>query len=277
MTHFFDSVTNLLNLQPLVQAALVSLERLETLFYERIENNHIDKHLTIKNGNISINNLRFSYNNKLILDDVNIQLNSGEQITIVGESGSGKTTLAKLILGIYEFDEGSILIDSCSIKNLDKNMISKGISYVSQENFLFNDSIKNNLLMGNTEITEESFFNICQNCMIDEFVKELPYGYDTVLEENGRNLSVGQRQRLCIARALLKNTNILILDEATSNIDSDSRRKLYSLLESINGKVTCIIITHDFSFINPNNKIYKLELGKINEVEYDDLVANRQQ
>ena len=207
-----------------------------------------------------------SYGNRdLTLKQVNIAVNRGERIAIVGESGSGKTTLAKLLMRFYEPESGQILLDGEDIRAVNLSALRNGIAYVDQNTFLFSDSIKNNLKLGNQAVTDEEVASACRICHIDDFVSSLPLGYDTPLDENGMNLSGGQRQRLAIARALLKKPQLLILDEATSNLDTITEAAIKNTIFSFDSELTCIIIAHRLTTIQNCDRIYVMEQGEIVE------------
>ena len=187
------------------------------------------------------------------------------RVLIVGESGSGKTTLAKLLMAFYEPEEGQILIGGKNIAELNPKSVRENIAYISQDIFLFSDSIKNNLTLGNKEITMEDVKKACRLSRADEFIEKMPMGYNTMIGENGYDLSGGQKQRLAIARALLKNPAILIMDEATSNLDTVTERSIKETIENLSGNITCIIIAHRMSTIRNCDKIYVMDNGKVVE------------
>ena len=194
-----------------------------------------------------------------------MHIQSGESVALIGESGSGKTTLAKLLMAFYTPEKGNIWIGGRNTKDANANLVRQSVAYVSQEVFLFSDTVKNNLICGNTDISEEEMQEICHLCKADEFIHRLPQGYNTFLGENGHDLSGGQKQRLAIARALLKKPSILILDEATSNLDTITEQSIRSAIDSLKGRITCIIIAHRLSTIKNCDTIYVLENGRIAE------------
>ncbi|MFM1525728.1 ABC transporter ATP-binding protein, partial [Helcococcus bovis] len=189
----------------------------------------------------------------------------GERIAFVGESGSGKTTLAKLLLKLYLAEKGEILIDGNNIKDIQIEALRDKIAYIPQETFLFSGSIYDNLTLGLNETNLNEVIEASKKAQAHDFINELPLRYDTRLEENGANLSGGQRQRLAIARAMLKNPDILILDEATSNLDAITERALDNTINEYAKDMTTIFIAHRLSTIKNCDKIYVFKKGKIIE------------
>ena len=190
---------------------------------------------------------------------------SGTKTAIVGESGCGKTTLAKLIMQFYTPEKGSITVNGTNLADASQESVRQRISYISQDIFLFSDTVYNNLRIGNSQITDEEITEMCKKCGADEFINNLPMGYKTVLEENGNNLSGGQKQRLAIARALLKKPDILIMDEATSNLDTVTEQSIKNLIDSLSEEITCIIIAHRLTTIKSCDYIYVMDKGTVVE------------
>ena len=193
-----------------------------------------------------------------ILSNLQIKFIPNALNVICGESGKGKTTLINLIAKLYRVNDNTIFIDSTDINEYSENALREAISVVTQEHFLFNMSILDNFRIVNSEINEEDIRKICKECKIDEYISGLQDGYNTIIEENSTNLSVGQRQRLSLARALSRNAKILILDEPTSALDSDTRREIIELLLEIKSSMTVIAITHDLQLIKSADMVYKL-------------------
>ena len=198
----------------------------------------------------------------------------GGNVAFVGESGSGKTTLVKLLLHLYAPEKGEILIGDRSIEDIKIEALRDRIAYIPQETFLFSGSIYDNLTLGMDDVTMDDVVNAAKLAQAHEFINELPLRYDTPLEENGANLSGGQRQRLAIARAMLKKPDILILDEATSNLDSITERALDSTINEYARDVTTIFIAHRLSTIKNCDRIFVLHKGKIvEEGTHQELIA----
>jgi ATP-binding cassette subfamily B protein len=272
--YFLSPVQNLVALQPQIQTAMVAADRLNDILEIEAENNTKNKADNLK-GDIVMKDIDFRYGNReLILNDLSMTFKSGTKTAIVGESGSGKTTISKLLMAFYKQEKGTLTINDVPIEDYSPYSLRNRIAYISQNTFLFADTVYNNLRMGNEDITNEMIEEMCKKCMADEFIRKLPLGYDTKIEENGNNLSGGQKQRLAIARALLRNPDILIMDEATSNMDSISERKLKQTIDNITSEITCIIIAHRLKTIRNCDKIYVLKNGTVIEQgTHEELIA----
>ncbi|MBQ3691815.1 MAG: peptidase domain-containing ABC transporter [Clostridia bacterium] len=265
INYFLDPVKNLINLQPELQTAMVAAERLNDILDVEIENNDKEKVDKLK-GDIVCKDIDFRYGYRnLVLKDVSMTFKSGTKTAIVGESGCGKTTLAKLIMQFYTPEKGSITVNGTNLADASQESVRQRISYISQDIFLFSDTVYNNLRIGNSQITDEEITEMCKKCGADEFINNLPMGYKTVLEENGNNLSGGQKQRLAIARALLKKPDILIMDEATSNLDTVTEQSIKNLIDSLSEEITCIIIAHRLTTIKSCDYIYVMDKGTVVE------------
>ena len=194
-----------------------------------------------------------------------MNINPGEKIALVGESGSGKTTIAKILMNFYNIEKGEVTLNNYNIKDINKEVLREKIAYISQESFFFSGTIKENLEFANSEATYEDMIEVCKKAQIHDYINNTPTRYDTLLEEKGSNLSGGQRQRLAIARALLKKPEILIMDEATSNLDSITEKAIENTIEECTKNVTTIIIAHRLSTIIRCNRIYVMDKGEIIE------------
>lgn len=269
LAYFLDPVKNLINLQPRMQTAIVAADRLGEILEltpekTNVENNKI-KNINL-NKDIQISNLDFRYGRrKLILKNISLNIPCGSKIALVGESGSGKTTLVKLLMRLYNFEKGTIMFDDYNIEDINVETLRDRIAYISQDVFLFSGSIRENLLLGNEQATLEDIIDVCKLSKANEFIETLPLRYETLLEENGANLSGGQKQRLAIARALLKKPDILIMDEATSNLDSITEAAIGKTINSLSGDITTIIIAHRLSTIMRCDEIYVMNNGEIVE------------
>ena len=278
LVYFLDPIKNLIDLQPQMQTAVVAAERLGEILdleaekTERELRKAVPKHLK---EDISIRDLCFRYGTRqLVLEDISLQIPKGSNVAFVGESGSGKTTLSKLLLHMYAAEKGEILIGDRSIEDIQIEALRDRIAYIPQETFLFSGSIYENLTLGMDNVTMEDVVHATKMAQAHEFINELPLRYDTLLEENGTNLSGGQRQRLAIARAMLKKPDILILDEATSNLDSITERALDTTIHEYAKDVTTIFIAHRLSTIKNCDKIFVLHKGKIvEEGTHKELIA----
>lgn len=263
--YFTNPVKNLISLQPTIQTATVSADRLGEIIDLDIEQS--DEKMIPQNlkGDIEIKGLNFRYGTReLILKNINMKIKQGEKIALVGESGSGKTTLAKLILKFYDFEKGDININNFNLKDIDNTFLRNKISYISQDMFLFNKTIKENLMLSD-EIEIDDVIELSKKVNAYEFINELPQRFDYMIEENGTNLSTGQKQRLSILRALLKKPDILIMDEATSNLDSITESAIQKTLNNPEFNMTTIIIAHRLSTIRLCDRIYVLDKGEIIE------------
>ncbi len=216
-------------------------------------------------ANIEINDITFSYENETVIDGLNLKIPKGKTIALVGQSGSGKSTLANLICRFYDVNSGSINIDGINIKKLKKYSLRNLIGLVTQDSILFNDSIKNNLLIAKPEATNEEIIECLKIANAWEFVSKMPKQIHSNIGDSGNKLSGGQKQRLSIARAVLKNPPILVLDEATSALDSESEKLVQHALENLMKNKTSIVIAHRLSTIQKADKIIVLEKGKIIE------------
>ena len=224
---------------------------------------------------IEINNITFSYEDETIVDGLNLKIPKGKSFALVGQSGSGKSTLANLICRFYDVNSGSINVDGINIKNLKKDALRNLIGLVTQDSILFNDSIKNNLLIAKPEATNEEIIECLKIANAWEFVSKMPEQIDSNIGDSGNKLSGGQKQRLSIARAVLKNPPILVLDEATSALDSESEKLVQNALENLMKNKTSLVIAHRLSTIQKADKIIVLEKGKIIESGvHKDLMKN---
>ncbi|MEA5600853.1 ABC transporter ATP-binding protein [Nostoc sp. UHCC 0252] len=217
---------------------------------------------------VSFNSLCFAYpgNEKLVLKDVNLYLPRGTTLALVGGSGAGKSTLADLLPRFYDPIAGSITIDGTDLREFDLISLRKRMGIVSQDTFLFNDSVQNNIAYGRAEATEDEIITAAKRANAYEFISKLPQGFDTLIGDRGVMLSGGQRQRLAIARALLQNPEILILDEATSALDTVSERLVQSALDDLSRDRTTLVIAHRLSTVQKANQIAVLEQGQVVEV-----------
>ena len=215
--------------------------------------------------NIEIKKLSFSYENDVVINNLNLTIPKGSSVALVGQSGSGKSTLANLICRFYDTQKGEIRFDNTDIKNLKKESLRKMIGLVTQDSILFNDTIKNNLLIAKEDATNDEIINCLKVANAWEFVKKLPKKIDTNIGNSGNKLSGGQKQRLSIARAVLKNPPILVLDEATSALDSESEKLVQTALNNLMKDKTSIVIAHRLSTIQNSEKIIVLDKGQIIE------------
>tara|TARA_B100001093_G_scaffold117563_1_gene110016 strand:- start:8925 stop:10751 length:1827 start_codon:yes stop_codon:yes gene_type:complete len=214
---------------------------------------------------INIKNMSFSYENDMVINRISLKIPKGSSVALVGQSGSGKSTIANLICRFYDTNEGEILFDDKNIKNIKKESLRNMIGLVTQDSILFNDSIKNNLLIAKENASDDEIIDSLKIANAWEFVKNLPETIDTNIGDSGNKLSGGQKQRLSIARAVLKNPPILVLDEATSALDSESEKLVQTALDNLMKDKTSIVIAHRLSTIQKAEKIIVLDKGQIIE------------
>ena len=246
-----------------------NMKRIKTLLEDdRLEKEKFGKDsYKVVNGNIEFKNVSFKYNenNRKVLDNISFSMQSKEKNAIIGMRGEGKTTIFKLLLKQYDDYEGTILIDGHDIQSLSEKSLRNAITIVNQEPMLFNMSIKNNLLMVNSKASEDEIKEACRLANIDEFIETLPGKYDEIIEENNNNLSVGQKQRLAIARAILKDTPIILFDEVTSSLDKNSKKQIEKAIEEISKIKTIIVIAHTLDSVENFDNIIVIKEGEISE------------
>ena len=222
--------------------------------------------LAIRQGAVRFDGVSFCYNpDRQILFDVGFEIPAGKKVAVVGPSGSGKSTLARLLFRFYEVNDGSILIDGQDIKQVTLDSLRAAIGIVPQDTVLFNDTISYNIRYGNTIASDDAVHRAAQLAHLDRFIESLPQGYDTVVGERGLKLSGGEKQRIAIARTILKDPPILILDEATSSLDSKSEKAIQSALKEVAANRTTLVIAHRLSTIIDADEILVLEHGVITE------------
>ena len=265
----YQPVRSLATLNMGVQAGLSAARRILPVIDEKIEikNNENCKDLIIKNAEINFDNVHFRYDldnkNLNVLDKININISGGKMTALVGLSGSGKSTILNLIPRFYNVTAGDIKIDDQSIKNLCINSLRKEISLVSQDTTLFDDTIKNNIAYASLNATEEEIIAAAKKSFASEFIEKSPHGYNTLIGENGLRLSGGEKQRLSIARAMLKKSSIILLDEATSSLDADTEQKIQEALTLLTKNKTTVVIAHRLSTILNSDQIYVIDSGKV--------------
>lgn len=214
---------------------------------------------------LELKNISFKYEDEYILKDFSINIKKGETLALVGQSGSGKSTIANLVTRFYDINKGQITIDGEDIRNLTKHSLRNLMGLVTQDSILFNDTVKNNILLGKENASEKEVVEALKIANAWEFVKDLPNGIDTNIGDSGNKLSGGQKQRLSIARAVLKNPPIMVLDEATSALDTESERLVQIALENMMRNRTSIVIAHRLSTIQNADTIVVMQKGKIVE------------
>ena len=259
----------------LYQRAMSSFRRINTLKNTQPEIKNGDIESNGINEKIQLKKVNFSYVEDFpVLNDVSLSIQKGSTTAIVGSTGSGKSTLIKLLLRLYDVDSGQIMFDDADIKDLEVHSLRKNIGLVSQDIFLFEGTVFDNIAYGNLDATEEEIWQAAKLSESDEFINLLPNKKDTVVGERGQKLSGGQRQRISIARAILKNPEILILDEATSAVDNETEAAIQRSLDTLKDGRTVVAIAHRLSTIRNADIIYVLEKGEIVESGTHDELVN---
>ncbi len=225
---------------------------------------------------IEVNNVRFSYENKEVIKDMSFKILPNTKTAIVGPSGGGKTTMAKLIARFFDVDSGSITLDGKNIKDYSIDSLMKNFSFVFQNVYLFNDTIKNNLKFGKDNATDEEIIEACKRSCCHDFIMSLENGYDTVITEGGNSLSGGEKQRISIARAILKDAPIIILDEATANIDVENEALIIKAFNELTKNKTIIMIAHRLKTVRDANQIIVIDNGKIVDLGTHDELINKE-
>lgn len=270
LAYFIDPVKGLINLLPAMQTAVVASDRLGEILDLEIEKDEKERNKVAPSslqGDIKINDISFRYGTRqLVLEHFSMDVKKGERVAIVGESGAGKTTIAKLLLKLYDYEKGSITIADYALPDIKLDTLRERISYVPQETFLFSGTIMENLTFGIQDASPEEVIRCSQAAQLHDYINSLPLRYETHLDENGSNLSGGQRQRMALARAMMKKPDILILDEATSNLDAVTERAIQDTISKYSEGMTTIIIAHRLSTIKMCDRIYVMEKGRIIEV-----------
>jgi subfamily B ATP-binding cassette protein MsbA len=260
-----------------LQEGITAAKRIYELIDQKNEIYHDEKapSLKLKNASIEFKNISFTYpDGTHALKNLSAKIEGGTKVGLVGVSGSGKTTFLNLIPRFFHLKNGSILIDNQNINDINLNSLRKEISLVSQDVILFDDTIRANILYGNAFASNEEIIKSCEFAAARDFVEKLPNKYETIIGENGTKLSGGQKQRLSIARAILKNSSIILLDEATSSLDSESESVIQKAIENLTKNKTTIIIAHRLSTVMNCDKILVFENGQIIEEGKHEFLVN---
>lgn len=273
---FISPLTTLINFVEQYQDGTTGFKRFLEIMDEKPEkeNPNAIEDVSLQ-GNIEFKNVCFSYETKAnILNDVSFKINKGETIALVGESGGGKTTICHLIPNFYKVTSGEILIDGININDLSFKALRRAIGIVQQDVFLFNGTIKENILYGKLDATDEEVILASKRANIYDYIMTLPDGFDTEIGERGVKLSGGQKQRLSIARVFLKNPPILILDEATSALDNTTEIMIQDALNELAKGRTTIVVAHRLSTIKNANRIFVVNAGVIvEEGSHEELLS----
>src|SRR5690554_2836041 len=251
-----------------IRQALVNVERLFKLLGDKpaIQDAPNAKPLAVDNGEVRFEHIHFAYRpDRPILQDVNFTIPAGHTVAVVGASGAGKSTLARLLFRFYEVNKGAIRIDGQDIRSVTQDSLRSAIGVVPQDTVLFNDTLYRNLAYGRPEATEEEVYRAARMAHLEDFIHSLPEGYETKVGERGLKLSGGEKQRVAIARVILKNPPLLILDEATSSLDSLSEQAILGALKEVSQQRTTLVIAHRLSTIRDANTILVMDHGRIVE------------
>lgn len=276
---FVRPLNNLANIFNTLQSAVAGAERVFEILDQNEEVKDVEGAKTINNvqGKVKFEGVYFGYRSDVnILKDINFEANKGETIALVGPTGAGKTTIVNLLTRFYDVTKGEIFIDGIDIKNYTRDSLRKCFGIVLQDTYLFTGTIKENIKYGNLEASDERLEMAAKMANAHEFIKRLPKGYDTILSESGSNLSQGQRQLLAIARAILTDPSILILDEATSSVDTRTELKIQEAMLKLMAGRTSFIIAHRLSTIRDAHKIMVIDDGRIIEMgSHEELIAEK--
>ena len=275
----YDPLKAVANLQAMLQEGVAASQRLFPILDNKpkIQDKKNLKKPEIFSGSINFENVSFSYseNDKDVLKNISIKIKSGQTVALVGPSGAGKSSLLNLVPRFYDVSSGKVEINDVDIKDLSLADVRSSSALVSQDTLIFDLSIKENIIFGNDNVSEKFFQNVCEDSLVDEFVKDLPDGYETIAGESGVRISGGQKQRIAIARAMIKNAPILLLDEATSSLDSDSEKKVQIALDKLIKNKTALVIAHRLSTVRNVDKIYVIDKGTVvEEGNHDSLIKN---
>jgi len=265
---FTQPIVQISNIVNLVQSTIAAAERVFEVLDEEEEKPEKPDALRIEKakGDVRFENVYFSYvPEKPLIEDLNIEVFSGQRIAIVGPTGAGKTTLVNLLMRFYEVQKGSIKLDGIDIRDIHKKNLRKCFGMVLQDTWLFNGTIRENIAYGKENATEEEIIQAAKMAQAHHFIMALPDGYDTVINEEATNISYGEKQLITIARAFLANPDVLILDEATSNVDTLTEIHIQKAMDELMKGRTCFIIAHRLSTIRNADLILVMNEGKIIE------------
>lgn len=259
-----EPLTQVSQLSSQIQSALSAMDRIhEFIGYE--EETDVERKEMVFDGNVEFKDIRFGYGKKEVLHGVSLEAKKGETVAIVGPTGSGKTTIVNLLMRFYDPNSGSIVIDGVNSTDINRRTLRDNIGMVLQDTWLFTGSIRENIRFSKPDATDEEIEQACKYANADEFISTLPKGYDTVIDEEADNISQGEKQLLTIARAILKDPKVLILDEATSSIDTKTEKNIQDAMDYLMEGRTSFIIAHRLSTIKNADKILVLKDGNIIE------------
>ena len=273
-TRPIQQITRVMNL---IQTAMAASERIFEFLDFEDEENPSTKEIEELRDEITFENVSFGYTpNEKIIKNLSFTVKKGQKIAIIGETGAGKTTIVKLLMRFYDIDSGEIKIDGVNIDEYDKHSLRSLIGMVLQDSWLFSDTIANNIRYGNLDATDEEVIDASKQVYSDNFIKQLPEGYESVLNEDSDNISHGQKQLLTIARTILSKKEVLILDEATSSVDTRTEKLIQRAMDKLMENRTSFIIAHRLSTIKNADKIIVIENGEIIESgTHEELLAQK--
>lgn len=263
LVYFINPIRNIIDLNKNYYYAINALKRANNIFEVETENLTKEDKISI-NGNIVIKNLSFSYPNKKVLNNLNLTIINNSKVLVLGSTGSGKSTLLKLLCKYYEIKDNCIAYGNHDINKIPISNIRKEITYISQNEIIYTDTIKNNIIL-NRNVNSKDFNEICKLTYVNDIVSELYLGYDTLIEENGANISGGQKQKIILARSLLKPSNILIIDEGLNEMDINLERRILKNIFNKYPNKTIIVTSHRTENMDLYNQVIKIEDGKIIE------------
>ena len=269
-----EQITRIMNM---IQTAMAASERIFEFLEIDIEANPSKEQIKEMTNEISFENVSFGYSeDELVINDLSFKVKKGEKIAIVGETGAGKTTIVKLLMRFYDVNSGAIKIDGVNINEYDKHSIRSLVGMVLQDTWLFNDTIFNNIRYGKLDATEEEVINASKEAHADNFIRQIPEGYESELNEDADNISHGQKQLLTIARTILSNKQIMILDEATSSVDTRTEKIIQEAMDRLMKDRTSFVIAHRLSTVRNADKIIVIDDGRIIEQgSHDELMEQK--
>ena len=274
---FTHPINQIAQVSGMLQSMIAAAERIFEFLEEKEEEDTSKTGVTTDNikGNVIFDHVHFGYDeDRIIINDFNASVKEGQKIAIVGPTGAGKTTIVKLLMRFYDVNSGKILVDGVNIKDFDRGELRKVFGMVLQDTWLFNGSVKDNIKYGKEDATDSEVVEAAKAAHVHHYIKTLPNGYNAVLNEESSNISAGQKQLLTIARVILTDPKVLILDEATSSIDTRTEQQIQSAMDNLMKGRTSFIIAHRLSTIKNADLILVMDHGDIVEQgTHDDLLA----
>lgn len=263
---FTQPLNQTANIANIIQSTVAAAERVFELLDEKEEvETEVTEHLKNAEGRVQFQHVDFGYSDTLLMKDLNISVDPGQMVAIVGPTGAGKTTLINLLMRFYEINDGSIRIDGKDIQHISRNELRENFGMVLQDTWLFNGTIYENIAYGKEDVSEVDVYNAAKAAYADHFIRTLPQGYETILNEEGTNISEGQRQLLTIARAILRDAPIMILDEATSSVDTRTEVFIQQAMKQLMKDRTSFVIAHRLSTIQDADLILVMDKGSVIE------------